>query len=184
MQTFDREVAKYWKSLPGALPVCYLYESADACEPSNCGASEVVTELLSMGVEAVGSPLWDLVQSDGHQMKPTERAMMLKGAQVALTPWTLERSGCPGMSPGVPDYAGPCGWYYQGLQGVSAFEYADILLMMYSLFHEVSVNGAFSDFPATTTVFANCVPPMEEASSGPSMDVEEVEKMPYEKYGQ
>mmetsp|Transcript_26224 Transcript_26224/g.67441 ORF Transcript_26224/g.67441 Transcript_26224/m.67441 type:complete len:524 (+) Transcript_26224:188-1759(+) len=161
MQTFDREVAKYWKSLPNALPVCYLYENSDVCDPANCGTAEVVTELLEMGVEVIGPPIWDLVQSEGHQMKPTPRATMLTDMKAGLTPWTLERSGCPGGAAGIPDYAGPCGWYYQGLEGVSAHEYADVLLMMYTLFHEVGVNGAFSDFPLTTTVFANCVPELE-----------------------
>ena len=164
MQTFDREIAKHWKSLPGALPVCYLYEDDNACEPSNCGTDAAVKEMAAAGVEIIGPPLWGVVTSWGHTMGPSPRAAMLKEMSLGVTPWSLERSACPPRISGQDETPGPCGWFYTGLEGVSAFNYYDILLMSYTLLHEVNATGVFSDKPMLVTAMANCVPPILQAT--------------------
>jgi len=158
MQTFDREVAKYWKTLPGSLPVCYLYKNEGPCDPSDCGTGQAIQDLARAGVEIIGPPLFGAVTSHRHTMRPTLRAAMLTEMGFGIIPWSLERSGCPaGEVTGGEEHAGPCGWYYTRLAGESAFDYSDILLLLYSLIHEVNATGMFSDYPLTTTMMANCV---------------------------
>ncbi|MEM7430285.1 MAG: glycerophosphodiester phosphodiesterase, partial [Pseudomonadota bacterium] len=64
-----------------------------------------------------------------------------------LITWTLERSG-PLKNGG--------GWYYQSIKDVT-----DGDGMMFELLHvlarDVGVEGVFSDWPATTTYYANCM---------------------------
>ena len=163
MQTFDRTIAAHWKTIANNLPVAYLYETGNGvCDPADCGTDAEVDRLAGLGVEVFGPPVWTLVTSQGHRMVPTTRSEKFQAMGAVLTPWTLERSGCLENAIAFP---GPCGWYYQGLAD-SAYEYADVLLLMYSLYHEVHVDGVFSDFPATNTAFLNCVPKMGEDSSG------------------
>ena len=67
-------------------------------------------------------------------------------AQKLIT-WTLERSG--------PLNTGG-GWYYQSIKDATdsdavMFELLDVLAM------DVGVEGVFSDWPATTSYYANCL---------------------------
>jgi len=162
LQTFDREVARYWATST-SFPVLYLYEDPSlGCQPSNCGDDATIASLAAAGVALIGAPLPDLVTSAGHRMVPTPRASHFHQLGLGIVAWSLERSGCPGKG-GSPAYAGSCGFYYRGLEGVSAFEYSDSLLLMYQLYHTIGVVGAFSDYAATNTAFLNCVPPLPGA---------------------
>jgi hypothetical protein len=59
-------------------------------------------------------------------------------------------------------YPASQGGYYLGHAGLSALDYEDLLFMLYALKYDVpNVVGVFSDYPATTTAFGNCVPKMD-----------------------
>jgi glycerophosphoryl diester phosphodiesterase len=66
MQTFDSRVALRWKATRPTLPVLYLWASppaganASSCSRrySDCGASELLTELLAAGVEVLAPSLF------------------------------------------------------------------------------------------------------------------------------
>uniref|UniRef100_A0A7S1STA5 Uncharacterized protein n=1 Tax=Tetraselmis chuii TaxID=63592 RepID=A0A7S1STA5_9CHLO len=169
MQTFDRRVAEYWKSgEPATPPVAYLYGAADGneteCTPADCGSPEVLFRLAGVGVEIMAPPLWRLVGSKGHRMAATRHAAFLNDLNVEIVGWSLDRSGCEGGEPGLLARAGPCGWYWTGLEGAAAFDFADIGALMYTLYHEANATAAFADYPAINTVFLNCVPPMAASS--------------------
>jgi len=82
------------------------------------------------------------------------------GTSTQVGTWSLERSGCPSADPTAslgnqPASTGPCGPYWAGLQGVSAFQHADTLLAIDALLG-AGVAGIFSDFPAAVSAVANC----------------------------
>mmetsp|Transcript_33252 Transcript_33252/g.94210 ORF Transcript_33252/g.94210 Transcript_33252/m.94210 type:complete len:546 (+) Transcript_33252:247-1884(+) len=159
MQTFDRTVALHWKSVTPTLPVLYLYEhTSGACGPSDCGKEAIIRQLVAAGVEIMAPPLNEVVTSVGHRMAPSDHARFLNDLPVGIASWTLDRSGCPGKQPGSLDFAGPCGGYWEGMEGVSAFEWSDIVLLMYELYYNANVTAAFSDYPSVNTIFLNCVP--------------------------
>lgn len=162
MQTFDRVVASHWKRRADLTPpVAYLYEKPGGeCLPDDCGTEAVIQDLAAGGVEIMAPATAALVTSDGHRMVPSKHAWFLNSLGVSITSWSLDRSPCPGASPGQPAYAGPCGGYWAGLEGRSAFDWSDILLLMYTMYHEANVSSAFSDYPAVNSLFLNCVPRM------------------------
>lgn len=109
-----------------------------------------VKELSSRGVNIVAPPMWRLVDPDMHseyKMKPSFYARRAKEYGLDIITWTLERTG-PGLQ----------GWYWQTLNeaGVELAD-GDMYNLLYVLAKEVGVLGVFSDWPATTTFFANCM---------------------------
>ena len=65
--------------------------------------------------------------------------------------WTLERTG-PGLA----------GWYWQSVtESVAALDPKEVegyrLALLHVLSQDVGVLGVFSDWPATTTFYANCM---------------------------
>ena len=72
--------------------------------------------------------------------------MAARAAGLNIITWTVERSG---------SIAENGGWYYQSFQ--SAIENEGDLFKILELLHkELQVLGVFSDWPATTTYYANC----------------------------
>ena len=61
--------------------------------------------------------------------------------------WTLERSGPLGSGGG---------WYYGTTNSITNND-GDMLELVHVLHEKVGVAGIFSDWPATTTLYANCV---------------------------
>lgn len=61
--------------------------------------------------------------------------------------WTLERSG-PLVTGG--------GWYYQTVTEATTVD-GDQYELLHALHTEVGIVGIFSDWPATTTFYANCM---------------------------
>ena len=61
--------------------------------------------------------------------------------------WTLERSG---------PLANGGGWYYQSIPSATNND-GDTLTLLDVLARQVGVIGVFSDWPATTTFYANCL---------------------------
>jgi len=74
-------------------------------------------------------------------------AQAAKAAGVKIITWTLERSGPLG---------GGGGWYY-GTSLSSTNNDGDMFELLHVLHKDVGVVGVFSDWPATTTFYANCI---------------------------
>ncbi|MEM6492534.1 MAG: glycerophosphodiester phosphodiesterase, partial [Pseudomonadota bacterium] len=103
--------------------------------------------LADQGVNYIAPPLWMLVTVRDGRIVPSPYADAAKAAGLKLITWTLERSGPLG---------GGGGWYYQSITDVTnsdgvMFELLDVLAQ------QVGVEGVFSDWPATTTYYANCM---------------------------
>ena len=103
--------------------------------------------LKKQGVNYLAPPLWALIELNGQQqIVPSEYAKAAKANGINLITWTLERSGL--LKQGG-------GWYYQTVTDAinnegQAMEVLDVLAK------DVGVKGVFSDWPATTTYYANC----------------------------
>ncbi len=104
-------------------------------------------DLAAMGVKIIAPPMWVLVTTDGDRIVPSPYAKAAKAAGLRIITWTLERSG-PLASGG--------GWYFQSIKDATDRD-AVYLELLDVLAKQVGVLGVFSDWPATTTFYANCM---------------------------
>jgi glycerophosphoryl diester phosphodiesterase len=106
-----------------------------------------MAELKDMGVNYIAPPMWMLVTTnDQGEMVPSVYAEEAQEADLEIITWTLERSG-PLASGG--------GWYFQSVADVTDTD-GDYFEILDTLAQDVGVVGVFSDWPATTTFYANC----------------------------
>lgn len=106
-----------------------------------------MTELAGQGVRILAPPLWMLVTlaPDGR-IVPSAYATEARRVGLDVITWSLERSGP--LSQGG-------GYYYQSIRAAIDRD-GDMLTLLDVLYREVGVRGVFSDWPATTTFYANC----------------------------
>lgn len=107
-----------------------------------------LSDLKAQGVNIIAPPMWALVSLDTYnKIIPSEYAINAKSAGLDIITWTLERSGT------LVDGGG---WYYQSITP-KINNSGDTLTMLDVLAKDVGVLGVFSDWPATTTYYANCM---------------------------
>lgn len=104
-------------------------------------------ELAAKGVKILAPPLWMLVTAKDGKIVPSVYAEEAKKAGLGLITWSLERSG-PLTSGG--------GYYYQSIKSITDRD-GDTLALLDVLAKQIGVIGVFSDWPATTTFYANCM---------------------------
>ena len=104
--------------------------------------------LRAQGVGIWAPPLFALLALDDHGViVPSSSARDARGAGLELVTWSLERSG--------PLAAGRNGWYYQTVDTALRGD-SDVLQVLDVLARQAQVRAVFSDWPATTTFYANC----------------------------
>lgn len=123
----------------------YDIKSFDFRKPSTYKPS--MKELADKGVQIIAPPLWMLVDSKDGKIVPSAYAKEAKKAGLDIITWTLERSG-PLQSGG--------GWYYQSIKDITSSD-AQTYQLLDVLAQEVGVLGVFSDWPATTSLYASCM---------------------------
>jgi glycerophosphoryl diester phosphodiesterase len=107
-----------------------------------------MTELVEQGVKTLAPPIWMLVAlDDENEIVPSIYAKAARAAGLDIVPWSLERSG-PLASGG--------GWYYQTIGPATdgdgmMYELLDVLAK------QVGIRRIFTDWPSTTTFYANCM---------------------------
>lgn len=105
-------------------------------------------ELAEAGVQILAPPIWMLLSRDDQgRIVPSRYARSATAAGLDLVAWSLERSGT------LVDGGG---WYYQTVSD-SIDNSGDMLTVLDVLAREVGVRAVFSDWPATTTFYANCM---------------------------
>ena len=118
--------------------------------------------LAENGVKIVAPPLWMLVKEDPNSDIGITTSAYVDSAKehgLGIITWTLERTG-PGLN----------GWYWQSLansidnydkNALANHEIDRVDGMKFELLRVLSedagVVGVFSDWPATTTFYANCM---------------------------
>jgi glycerophosphoryl diester phosphodiesterase len=153
-QSFNYGDVLYWIENTGyGAQAVYLDGRYDdeGFDPSRPEAlSPSFEEMKADGVNIVAPPMWVLVTLDeSGAVAPSEYAKQARAAGLDLITWTLERSG-PLQDGG--------GWYHQSVEA-AAKERGDALTyeLLDVLAQEVGVLGVFSDWPGTTTYYANCM---------------------------
>ncbi len=110
--------------------------------------SPSMQELAGSGVNYLAPPLWMLLSTDSNnQLIASSYATAATQAGLNLIAWTLERSG---------PLSGGGGWYYQTVKPAIDSD-SDVFEVLDALAMKVKIKGVFSDWPESTTVYANCM---------------------------
>jgi glycerophosphoryl diester phosphodiesterase len=115
---------------------------------------EAFVGVRDLGVNIIAPPMLVLVKAsaDGKQIEPSQYAERARQAGFDLISWTVERSGRL-----VEDVLeGGETFYYQTTLDALSND-GDILRTIDVLAQDVGIIGLFSDWPATTTFYANCL---------------------------
>ncbi|SEA86796.1 glycerophosphodiester phosphodiesterase family protein [Alkalimonas amylolytica] len=152
LQSFDWQDIVYWLEAEPEyakqavwLDGRYEEPTFDPMQPDSW--QPAMAELKAAGLTIIAPPLWVLVTSDDGQIRPSAYAKAARAAGLEIISWTLERSG-------RLDEGG--GWYYQSIADLTTDD-SVALQLLHVLAQEVGVIGVFSDWPATTTLYANCM---------------------------
>ncbi len=152
LQSFNLDDVLYWiENEPefGAQAV-YLMDEYDIEDYSPLDPAtwpDTMEDLKAMGINYVAPPLWMLITLENGEMVPSALAVAAKAADLNIITWTLERSGPLGNGGG---------WYYQTVTEAIDND-GDYFEVLHILAQDVGVVGVFSDWPATTTYYANCM---------------------------
>jgi len=152
LQSFNLDDVKYWvKQAPEfGKQAAWLdgrYRDGSFNIENEQSWMPTMTELVDAGVSTLAPPMWMLLAlDDDKNMVASSYARSAKAAGLNLIGWTLERSG---------PLAKGGGWYYQTIKPVVKNDSA-IYQAIHVLAQDVGVQGMFSDWPATTTYYANC----------------------------
>ncbi|OXS99344.1 glycerophosphodiester phosphodiesterase [Notoacmeibacter marinus] len=156
-QSFEIEDIRYWIANEPEFGKQAVYlddqydnEGFDIADPSTW--EHKFEDLKAEGINYIAPPMWMLVKAEGDKIVASEYARMAKDAGLTIITWTAERSG--NLNEGG-------GWYFQTIAEATNDD-GDVMKLIDVLYNEVDVAGLFSDWPATTTFFANC---MEQASN-------------------
>lgn len=153
VQSFELADLQYWiKHHPDfAKQAVYLddgYEQQGFDHNNPTTWQHSMSELKAMGINIIAPPLWVLVSLDEkNQLIESAYALEAKKAGLKIITWTLERSGL--ITQGG-------GFYYQSVKPAIKNEGFTLELLDF-LAKKLGVMGAFSDWPATTTFYSNCV---------------------------
>ena len=152
-QSFNPEDVLYWISQePGFgeravfLDGRYGIAGFDHTNPATW--EPTMGELVAAGVKIIAPPIWMLLDlNPSGEMVPSTYAKAAKSAGLDIITWTLERDG-PLKNGG--------GWYHQTVAS-SINNDGDTMNVLDVLAKDVGVIGVFSDWPATTSYYANCM---------------------------
>ncbi len=146
-QSFDIRDVLYWVNNEATFGKQAVYlDSAETV--ANLPSAAQLAQYKSQGIQIVAPPLFALLTVDaGGRLVPSDYARNAKQAGLDIITWTIERSGI------LAD--GNNGFYYQGYDSAIKTE-GDMMRVLDVLGRQVGVLGVFSDWPATTTFYANC----------------------------
>lgn len=119
----------------------------DAGTPADLPGYGELAGYRAAGIRIVAPPLFALLAVENGAIVPSAYARNAKAAGLEIITWTLERSGI--LADGDTDF------YYQTFMPAVRRE-GDMLVALDVLAREVGIRGIFSDWPATTTFYANC----------------------------
>jgi glycerophosphoryl diester phosphodiesterase len=149
-QSFDLNDVKYWiENTRFGRQAVYL----DGVYDINVTQAEMESWVAD-GLRVLAPPMWMLLDVSNHgDIVPSQYADNAKAAGLKLITWTLERSGT------LKDNGG---WYYQSVNGdnggIDVIDNdGDVMKVLDVLAQDVGVIGVFSDWPATTSYYANCM---------------------------
>ena len=152
-QSFNLADILYWVKTEPAfakqaifLEERYEKQGLDPNKPETWKPS--MAELKASGVQILGPPIYAMLAlNDKNEIVPSEYAKAAKAARLDLIGWSLERDG--------PLNKG--GAFYHSSVKAAIDRDGDTLTVLDVLARQVGVRGMFSDWPGTTTFYANCM---------------------------
>jgi len=146
-QSFDIRDVLYWvaKEPDFGRQAVYLDDADKAADLPDLAT---LKDYKAKGINIWAPPTFALLAAENDKIVPSRAAKDAKAAGLGLITWTLERSGV------LAD--GNNGWYFQTFDSAVRRE-GDMLQALHVLAQDVGVMGVFSDWPATTTFYANCM---------------------------
>jgi glycerophosphoryl diester phosphodiesterase len=146
-QSFDIRDVLYWVQNEPEYGNQAVYLD-DANTVADLPSAADLFAFKSAGINIWAPPTFALLATDGSgRIVASEAARLAKAAGLDIITWTLERSGI------LAD--GNNGFYFQTVDSAIQRE-GDVMQVIDVLAREVGVLGIFSDWPATTTFYANC----------------------------
>ena len=146
-QSFDQADVLYWVRNEPAFGRQAVYLD-DAETVANLPTLGELQGYKAQGINIVAPPIFALLATDpSGRIVPSAYARNAKAAGLDIITWTLERSGI------LAD--GGNGFYYQSFDGAIQRE-GDMFQVLDVLARDIGILGIFSDWPATTTFYANC----------------------------
>lgn len=156
VQSFNINDLKYWiaNNPDYAKTAVFLVDDSNFSKDNNFGFKAqdpstwkyTMAELKAMGIQNLAPATFMLVTNNNGKVAPSEFAKQAKAQGFGLITWTIERSG---------PLANGGGWYYSGINDITNND-GDVYNLVDVLAKDVGVKGIFSDWPATTTYYANC----------------------------
>ncbi len=149
-QSFNLDDVLYWiENEPEfGKQAVYLVQWTDGFDEQDPKTWEQdFTTLRQQGVGYVGASLNMLLTNRNGSLAGSAYAKAARDAGITVIAWTLERSG---------PLAQGGGWYFQSVNDLITDD-SDYLVTLDVLAQDVGVAGVFSDWPATTTFYANCM---------------------------
>lgn len=154
LQSFNLNDLLYWLNAEpefGKNAVFLDGRKYDGADPSD-SQTPSLKQLADMGVTTVAPPLWVLVREEAGKVVPSKYAHAAQAADLDIVTWTLERSGR--LREDVLEGRGK--FYYQSILEALVDD-GDVYTILDVLAQNVGIKGIFSDWPATTTFYANCM---------------------------
>ncbi|WP_225314390.1 glycerophosphodiester phosphodiesterase family protein [Marinobacter halotolerans] len=146
-QSFNLEDVLFWVNQTPRFGEQAVFLDEAAPTPANSSLAHM-EELKSRGVNIIAPALWKmLAPGQNGDIVPSDYAQNARKAGLDMIAWTVERSG---------PLAEGGGWYYQTVSDAIDND-GDMLEVIDVLAKDVGVIGIFSDWPATTTFYANCM---------------------------
>ncbi|NKC17672.1 glycerophosphodiester phosphodiesterase [Pseudoalteromonas sp. S4498] len=152
-QSFSYQDIQYWiKHAPEFANHAVFLDGREAGEPFDINKPSTwqpsMEDLAKNKVKIIAPPIWMLISEDKNgEIIPSQYALAAKRAGLKIVAWSLERSG---------PLANGGGWYYQSVKNAIKHD-GDILRVLDILAKQVGVVAVFSDWPATTSFYANCM---------------------------
>ncbi|WP_425260694.1 glycerophosphodiester phosphodiesterase family protein [Rubrivivax sp. RP6-9] len=146
-QSFYQPDVLYWVNKEPAFGKQAVFLD-DANSDADLPSAADLLNYKAQGINIVAPPTFALLKADAAgNIVPSPYAMNAKAAGLDIITWTVERSGI------LAD--GNNGFYFQGFDSAIQRE-GDLMRVLDVLAKQVGVIGVFSDWPATTTFYANC----------------------------
>jgi glycerophosphoryl diester phosphodiesterase len=146
-QSFNKDDVLYWIENEPAFGKQAVYLD-DANVVADLPDAATLAGYKAAGINIWAPPTFALLAVDADdKIVASQAAKDAKAAGLGLITWTLERSGV------LAD--GSNGFYYQTVDSTIQRE-GDMMEVLDVLAKEVGIMGIFSDWPATTTFYANC----------------------------
>lgn len=155
VQSFNLDDMKYWLTYypDYAKTGVFLMDDSNSTktgmtfDPQNPNTWRyTMAELKAIGIQNLAPATWLMVTNQNGKIATSEFTKQAQAQNFGLIAWTIERSG-PLATGG--------GWYYTGINNITNND-GDVYNLVDVLAKQVKVKGIFSDWPATTTYYANC----------------------------